>query len=226
MKFRTTDLDARFKKYEIIKIPGTYRGADDPRPESFKPRQDGIVHGRVVDSSKNWRERRDLLGGLLGATTTCDLIRANPAGEMAKPAPSLGLIKPTVRSVEVVPGEPWTPAERAKIEAASAPDLFGNEVPPLEAAPYSVRYKYNCAHPLCAGHNQKVLDWELGQAGRRWARQYGPKGAAEKIRQKWGEQLISSDRDVHFFVGNQARYRQSFSVLGIWYPRMEDPALF
>lgn len=80
VKFRTTDLDARFKKYEIIEIPGTYRGANDPRPGSFKPRQDGIVHGRVVDSSKNWRERRDLVGGLLRTCTSClrrSLIRSS-----------------------------------------------------------------------------------------------------------------------------------------------------
>ena len=37
--------------------------------------------------------------------------------------------------------------------------------------------------------------------------------------------MLSPDQDVHFYVGNQTLHRGSFSVLGVWYPKVED-ALF
>ncbi len=42
---------------------------------------------------------------------------------------------------------------------------------------------------------------------------------------KWRDEMLSPENDVHFYVGNQNRRRRSFSVLGVWYPRIED-ALF
>lgn len=40
-----------------------------------------------------------------------------------------------------------------------------------------------------------------------------------------GRQILSPGNDFHFYVGNQNRRRRSFSVLGVWYPKVED-ALF
>lgn len=226
VRFRNTEAIERFKKYEVIRVPGRYQGSKDPRPESFKPRQGGIAHVREIGPERNWRERRDLIAPLIGETTTCALIASNPAGAMEVPAPSLGLIKPNVLDVTVSDGEPWTDDEQSKIAQASAPDLFGNEMPALEPPPFTVRYRYRCEDDGCRGHRQKVLDWELGQAGRRWIRQYGPVGAKEAIRQKWEDQLLAPDRDVHFYIGNQALHRRSFCVLGHWWPKAEPPTLF
>ena len=127
----------------------------------------------------------------------------------------------------VVDGDPWTDDEQAKIDKASAPDLFGTSFKPLEPAPFAVRYKYRCTSPRCKGHkhDQKVLDWEAGQAGRRWRRDNGDVGAREAMLTKWRDEMLSPDNDVHFYVGNQNRRRRSFSVLGVWRPKIEN-ALF
>ncbi len=86
----------------------------------------------------------------------------NPRGGMGTPSRSLGLVKPTDIEVRVVDGEPWTAAEQAKIDKASAPDLFGTSIKPLESAPFAIRYQYRCAAPKCVGHDQKVLDLGSG----------------------------------------------------------------
>jgi hypothetical protein len=54
VKFRNADFDSTFKKYEIIRVNGTYHQANDNRPESFRPRQDEMVHVERMDSKKNW----------------------------------------------------------------------------------------------------------------------------------------------------------------------------
>lgn len=225
VKFRNTDFDSQFKKYEIIRVNGTYHRTSDNRPESFRPRQDEMVHVERLDTQKNWLLRRNKLGSLIGETSMCELLARNPRGNMGTPAPALGLIKPTDIEASVVDGDPWSPAEQAKVNHASEPDLFGTSMVPLEPAPYTVRYKYRCASAECPGHDQKNLDWEVGQAGRRWKVEYGDAGAREAMLKRWREEMLSPNKDVHFYVGNQNRYRRTFSVLGTWYPKFEN-ALF
>ena len=227
VKFRNTDFDRQFRKYEIIRINGTYHQANDNRPESFRPRQDELQHVALLSPRNNWHQRRTHLNGLIGDVTMCGLLERNPLGGMGTPSPSLGLIKPTDIETSIVDGNRWTALEQAKIDRASAPDLFGTSLLPLQPAPFSVRYKYRCAAVRCKGHrhDQKVLDWEAGQAARRWLRQYGPADAKRALLKKWRDQILDADNDIHFYVGNQNRHRRSFSVLGTWYPKIED-ALF
>jgi len=222
VKFRNADFDNQFKKYEVIRVNGTYHQGRDNRPESFRPRQDELEHVELLDTSSNWQRRRINLDGLIGATTMCDLIEQNPKGSMGTPCPSLGLIKPLDVEVTVRDGDPWTADEQAKINRASAEDLFGRSLTPLEPAPYAVHYRYRCEARGCRGHRQKVLDWEAGQAGRRWLREYGRERGREMMLMKWRDKILSPDNDVHFYVGNQNRRRRSFSVLGVWYPRYEQ----
>lgn len=224
IRFRNVDEGVQFNKYEIIEVDVQPHGSNDPRIESYRPLQDSIERIRTVGSKANWARRRELIGELRGEATTCALISAATAGKMSDPAPSLGLIKPAVSNVKVLPGKPWTDDQRHKIEYASNPTLFGPGLKPLEPMPFEVRYEYTCGAPDCPRHDQKVLDWELGEAGRKWRRQYGSDAIA-KIREKWEHKMTAADRDLHFFVGNQHQHRGSFSVLGTWYPKRTSEQL-
>ena len=225
VKFRNADFDSQFKKYEVIRINGAYQHANDNRPESFRPRQEELEHVEQLDTGSNWQRRRMNLDGLIGAITMCELLDRNPKGGMTVPSLSLGLVKPTKVTVTVADGEPWDAAAQAKIDKASAPDLFGTSLKPLQPAPFAVKYHYHCESAGCGGHHQKVLDWEAGQAGRKWLCEYGDVGARGAMLKKWRDEMLSTDNDVYFYVGNQNAHRRSFSVLGVWYPKIED-ALF
>lgn len=216
--YRHVDYGQRFKKYEIIEVPVVPHGSKDPRPESHRPLQEGLTVIRKVDTKTGWRERKDLLGNLVGAVTTCELIRVNRETKYNKPAPSLGLVKMLDPEVSVLPGDPWSESQLAKAVRAASPTLFNPEgFKQLEPAPYRVRFRYRCAFEKCAGHEPALLDWEAGEAGRKWRREYGPSEALDKLREKY-EKLLVPDKDSHLYIGNLHQHRTSFSALGVWYP--------
>jgi hypothetical protein len=37
----------------------------------------------------------------------------------------------------------------------------------------------------------------------------------------WRDTMLAPERDFHIYVGNQNLRRRSFSVLGVWYPKIE-----
>jgi hypothetical protein len=216
--FRTLDGEEQFKKYQILHVPIRARGSSDPRPESYSPDMSKIDMGEVVSSTKNWARRADLMGGLIGTTTTCGLIAINRATPMNEPAPSLGLIKPQVTRIEPLSYKGWTAPQLAKVKRASEPDLFNTPLTELQPVPYRFRVHYKCLESGCVGHKQEILDWELGVSGIMWQRKYkGETGA--KVLEKWESILLDESKDTHLYVGNQHQHRQSFSILGAWYPK-------
>lgn len=226
IRFRGADAERTFKKYQRIAVD-VKKHDKDPRVESHRPDQDSVqILGQIGTEKGRWTSRENLMGKLIGQRTTCELIADNKSVKMSEPSESLGLIKPNIQGVSVEPGTDWSSDQLEKIERASQDTLFGPGLAPLEPAPYIVKYNYRCQTLGCPGHNPKVLDWELGQAGRRWRREHGDKRAREMVRQKWEDEMCDQSRDTHFYIGNQARYRHSFSILGTWYPKQSPDTLF
>ncbi|MDR1432661.1 MAG: hypothetical protein LBI99_11165 [Propionibacteriaceae bacterium] len=141
-----------------------------------------------------------------------------PGFEMAAAAPSLGLVKASRVSVKVSEGKPWDDRQQFKADVAAAPTLFddqGHKV--LEPMPYTIKLSYHCDATACPGHRATVLDWEAGEAGRKWRSEKGDIGARADLLDKWSA-MFTADKDSHVFVGNMHQHRESFSVLGVWYP--------
>lgn len=215
---------ARFKKYDIVELdvaPGR-----DSRPESFIPSFDRAEVVDHVPSGRDglWRKRRQLIGPLLAQTTACELLAANRGGGRK---PSLGLIKPaSIEGVDVVPTPGFDADKRRLAELAAEETLLGPAKRELEPAPWTVHYRYRCEAGGCPGHSQSLIDWELGEAGRKWASSYLRHELANRIRDKFYDQLCGPDRDPHFYLGNQRLHLQSFLVLGVYWPKLgpaEDP---
>ena len=89
----------------------------------------------------------------------------------------------------------------------------------LEKIPYLFRYHYRCLNePDCPGHNQCIIDWEIGEAYRSWRNDYGSGPLLfEKIKQRWHDEMLRADKDTYLFVGNQHRFK-TFMVLGVFWP--------
>lgn len=216
--FRLLESSTQFKKYQIVEVAVTSRGTKDPRPESYEPTVDSFALGEVIDTKKKWENRRALIAPLIGATSVCELIAKNRAGSMSDSIPSFGLIRPDIRRLSVEEGPAWNAKQLEKVRAATEPTLFNPDgLAELQSVPYRIKFRYRCEEPNCKGHNQELIDWELGAAGLYWPSRYGPK-TAQMIEQKWAEMTDSSRKDVHFYVGNQHQRRETFSVCGIWSP--------
>ena len=81
-------------------------------------------------------------------------------------------------------------------------------------------HKFQCAGVVdCLGHKLSIIDWEIGQAFRDWQSRYPEeKVLLEKIEERWLDIANTQKKDVYFYVGNLKRFRQTFMVLGVFYP--------
>jgi len=224
--YRDLDEYQQFKKYDVVNVE-IMRGSDT-RPESFIPVQGSIRVDRSIATGPDqaWAERRRMLGSLVADTTMCQLLRQNERAGRGV-APSLGLIKPDVLDVEVEKNQGFDADKKALAALAADATLFTDAKNELEPSPYILKYRYRCQEPGCQTHTQSLIDWEVGQAARKWPRRYPEEEIPGRIRDKFLTQLCGVDRDTHFFVGNTHRWLTTFLVLGVLWPKVEmDDPLF
>jgi hypothetical protein len=216
--FRYLEGERQFRKYEVITVRTRDAGADK-RPESRKiDAENLVIGGHLAD----WSQRSAWVEPLAGPTM-CQLVQSVRTDLNA---PSLGAVRlaagPTLKFSDH-PG--WSKEELARFDAyRNQGDLF-REAPPtlLDAPRLVVHMEYRCQEQGCAGHLQKIIDWELTALQLRFQR----KSSAElkaAITRNFLDIPFADDRNPMVFVGNQenVRRRTSFTVLGVYYPRKAD----
>lgn len=210
INFRFIEQDLAFKKYDVVTLHAA--PATDGRRESWRPRIDSLCVQSHLDG---WQRRLPYLGPFMG-DTMCDLNRRALTG-----GPSLGLIRARkVLGLTVRRHAGWTAEEQAKIDAyVGQPELFdlGKPKTALEAPRFQATYRWLCPDADCRGHEQGLIDWELTAFQRRLPADEGE--AIDAIRQRWLREVCAPDKDVSFYVGNQAKRHQTFSILGVVYPK-------
>lgn len=210
INFRDLDSEAKFNKYDVVSI-NARPARGDPRIESWRP---DVTSLRKEDWLPPWKRRRPHVEPFIGDSMCAVLqaVRDDP------PARSLALVRPReVLDVVIEPHPGWTADEKAKIdEYVNQIDMFGADRTPLEAPRFKGWYRYRCHEPSCNTHRQGILDWEFVALQRKL---YGsPEEVAAALKEKFLG-LCSRDRDVAFYVGNQAKRQQVFSVLGVYCPK-------
>ena len=69
-----------------------------------------------------------------------------------------------------------------------------------------------------------IEDWEVGALYWKVVDDgASPDDAAQAVRHKFLEQICSPKNDTHFFVGTVLAHRQSWLVLGLFYPKKSVP---
>ncbi len=210
INFRYIELDHTFRKYDVLSLDAI--PATEGRRESWRPKIDSLTVEGHLDG---WSSR---LPHLLpfAQHTMCDLNdRALRGG------PSLGLIRAEAVEDLIVAEHPgWAPQEQQKIDNyVNQQELFdiGRPKTALEAPRFKATYRWRCPQLGCKGHNQGLLDWEFTAFQRRL--NGGAAADKQAIRKRWLDELCSPTRDVYFYVGNQAKRHQTFSILGLVYPQ-------
>jgi len=205
----------QFKKYDIVTVDCTPAG--EARFESWRPKMTTL---HVETNLPPWRKRRELLDPIID-DSMCRLRRSAAADATAR---SLALVRPTEIlgfRLEKHPG--WTKDEQSKIDGYVNQlgfDVFEEvqDKTPLEAPRFKGFYKWRCADPKCGTHEQSIIDWEF-VALQRHLRNHADAETRAAIRKRFYEEMCAPDRDVAFYVGNQAKRPQTFSILGLYYPK-------
>lgn len=214
VNFRELPQEQQFAKYQWIRLRARQHSTDR-RVETWRPDVDSIELGDAVQPGGTWAHRRPLVEPLVGPTM-CAL---NFGRSQGRTGPSLGLVRPAeVRKIDVARETPWTADKRAIADQQSLLSVKTE----LEQPAHAFFYAWRCEEPTCSGHRQKIVDWELGEAYRRWRMQ--GEELVEAIRAKWLDLMCAADRDTLFFVGDQHRRPGKFLNLGTWYPKRQIDA--
>jgi hypothetical protein len=208
--YRFLDEDKRFAKWQWIDVEAM-RPSSDPRPESFKLKPDKIQIVGEVGTKDGWRTRRDLLKPLL-RPSMCQIRRERDD----KGSPTLGVFKPAeIKRLVIEPvAEQWSADELRILQQ----DTLFQKAPAdtLEKIPFDFKYEFRCTESGCRGHEMTCTDWEMGQAYRRWRKDYGDDWE-RAFRQKFETDMIRKF-DTHFFVGTVRSHPSTWIIVGLFYP--------
>lgn len=209
--YRDLDNEKKFKKYSVIEVD-CWKAKDDKRPESFKVDPDSIKIIKHLDTKKKWQKRKDVVLHT-HIKSMCQIYKDAKEEDL-----SLGIIKPIKISFD---WKKQSPSNAQAREACYAQLSFFNKYKDaIEEIPYSFYYTFYCAEDKnCPGHKLLIIDWEIGQAYRSWRAQYkDEKILLNKIKQQWENIADENAKDVYLFVGNMQRFRQTFMILGVFFP--------
>lgn len=229
LDYRGLEYAKRFKKYEVIELDAS-KSRKDSRPESFTPVLDSIAVGEFIDPDNGtWRRRLPFFDAVEDASM-CEIQRRQKSERK-----TLGVFRPLeVTDLKVTAAEEgFAESQRALLNQAS---LFGDRAgddtrAALEPLPVKAKFAYRCSDPACPGHNQSLIDWELGALHRSLAGKGDDEATIHaKIRQKFFEQYCSDRYDTRFITGSMLKHPGSFLILGLVHPRRaprpQEAALF
>lgn len=213
--FRSLEQDQAFRKYDVARVDVTPIGAQggDNRSESHRP---NLLTMQVTSHLRAWDQRAPWLEPMVTGDA-CRLAREARADSTAQ---SLALVRPLeVLNLELQHHPGWTAEDQSKIDKyVNQLLLFGDEIrTPLEAPRYKGWYRYRCHASACPTHQQQLLDWEFVALQRRHL-QDGDAATHVALRARFLEQMCSPQRWPAFYLGNQAKRRHAFSVLGCYWP--------
>ena len=217
IQFRDLETVRQFKKWDVISV-STTPTRNDQRPESRRPMPDTIEVVRHIGNDRaGWAERRRFVEPV-AAGSMCEVQR-----RQREDRTSLAAIRPLeIRDLRVVLNDRVIAPERRI--AAGRLTLMKPNKSPLEVIPYRFIFDYRCADPRCPGHNQSIIDWEVGQFFRR-ERANGAtvRAAGDRTRERWLSKVCADSREQLFFVGNLHKYPKTFQVLGVFWPPRAQP---
>jgi hypothetical protein len=211
IRFRQLNFDKQYPRWSIISA-NIERNEKDYREESFRIDDSSIQLVRKIDTKRNWEERKSLVLPL----------EFSSIREIKEQGKSLGIIKPksikkyfckeTLRD--------WKPKQQAVLDQI---DLFEPSVE-LDKIPYTFGYHFlSKADDL---HRCTISDWEISQLYRNCRDRSNEatlenkeKDALEKVRQKLENEFLSK-KDLYFIVGNLKNHKNSFMIIGLFYPML------
>lgn len=220
--FRYQSPEKQYEKYQWIEVGLAPRGSgNDRRKESRKPDLDSIrALGAALPTLNAWSARRKIVDAM-PQHTVLDLKR-----QYEESGVSLGIVRPTaILDLEIRKSPPrWKSGQEQALQQIS---LFYGQPKPLEKLPFTFRYVFRCEDIGPTPHKAMIEDWELGALFLKMREAYGDDWtAAQKVREKYLDQICGPTRDTRFFMGTVFPYN-TWVVVGVfWPPKISQPSLF
>jgi hypothetical protein len=196
--------DQQYRTFDVVSVqvdPGK-----DGRPETRIPRLPSL---RVMSHLDDWTSRCQWINPTIHPSMKAMIAAEKSLAPVAVRRVMEFIANPTS-------GE-WTPQQKAKLMQ----DQLFEDRKELEKIPFDFRFRWEDEDG--EEHDSHVLAWEFGETLRQYRRAYSD--PVEKMREKWMTDLCGPGRTVSFFMGNQARFRDKFSVCGIFAPPKEAAAV-
>jgi len=213
--WRLLPSDQRFRKYQWVEVKVT-KATDDPRPESYKLRQDGIrILTDPLSSANEWQARKDVVYPMRDSSL-CNLVRSRNLNSR----PTLGFFRPgSIKRLRIQRLKPdWSDEELGMLRQTHL--FIEQPKQQLEKIPCRFIYEFACDNePECNRHNLMCTDWEMSESYRRWQAEYGD-GWEEKFRQRYETEMITKN-DTHFYVGTVSSHPANWIIIGLFYPPRE-----
>lgn len=211
IRYRYLEDEFQFKKYQWIKAK-IEKAISDSRPESYNLVEDTIEIGNIIGTDDGWQEREEwVINHNTLFNSVEDLLISQKQSRT-----SLGIVKP--KEILEFSIEPKSEAEmkEAEIKKKSMISQMGLFEHPkdLELLPFRPVLKFKCDHPECNSHSMSILDWEFGQLYRKIKE-------SNDWKQKITDKVMSicgSDKETYLILGNIARWKNIFCILGMFYP--------
>ena len=217
--YRYRPRDQQFHKYQWVEVEvGPLGHGSDRRRESRRPNLASLrVQGPPLTTDDGWQARRQIVDAMPHHTM------AQLEALYDHDQTSLGILRPKrVLDVTIKPDtDAWKPEWQALFQQLT---LFGPPQKSLTKLPFKWSYVFECEdNPK--PYTRMIEDWELGVLFLKLRDEMDERAAAEKVREKYLNQLCATDRDTRFFMGTVFPYN-TWIVLGVfWPPKVHQPGL-
>lgn len=214
--FRDLPHYQQFKKYSWVDVEVT-RPDNDQRLESRSPNIDSIELADCIDTSDEWRKRREWVERL-------DVLTVNQLQERYEVnRTSLGVVVPTkVHDIKIegIDSE-WSEDDLRKLSQMSLGGQVANE---LKKIP-KFSYVFECDDDKQTRHAM-VTDWEPGMRYIKALKSNpDPRMAAEEVKNFYLKLMDRSKYDTRWFMGTVHPYN-TWIVVGLFYPpKLQQAAL-
>jgi len=222
INFRDLDPSSeQYQKYQWINVEVEKHGGRDTRKESYRP-----VHGTLrpqrripTEGDPGWAERARY--ALAKKSRSMEELWDKKKEDRT----SLGVFRPQeVRDLVVTPEDPeWDESFLAALRQKRLWEYRKKTLRPPRKVPFKFQYVFRCNDDRCNGHRMMITDWELGALFWKLVDGGGSYDqAAQKVKQKYLDEMCGPDRDTHFFVGTVLGHG-TWLVIGVFWPKKPGP---
>jgi len=219
INFRELPFEKQYKKYQWIELLAE-KHKRDMRKESYRPDCDSIrTLGAPIPSGKdNWAERGRYV--LKKKSRSMEELYDRQAAD----GTSLGIFRPKeVHDLVISPDDPeWPPKFLHALRQQRLFEYRKKTLVPPRKVPFKFQYRFECDDPRCKGHKMMIEDWEVGRLFWRMVdKGASHEEAAEKVRDKFLNDLCGPKKNTHFYVGTMLAHPRTWIVIGVFYPKIE-----